>query len=214
MFASDDSVCATRVPCEVVEVFPETVGAWLPVQVAESSKALVVVVVVVVVAMGAMGLAAAIAGRRRAHYPIDKDDRRTVEKDPLPVDTRALRPLLPSDAKWEYEVPLCCLRRLHGRRGAHGWRAMGNETSCRLTAEWNYRDSRECRVGPPSASDLCLVSFQDMDLRFPPCDSRTPIQVVYPGGVIDRPYMKSQMDERTRSELAYRLELKRRLGLF
>jgi len=193
------------VPCEVVEVFSETVGAWLPVQVAESSKALVVVVVVVVVAMGAMGLAAAIAWRRRAHYPIDKDDRRIVEKDPLPGDTRALRPELPSDAKWEYEVPVA--------RGAHGWRYMGDETSCKLTAAWNARMDPEFGDMVGSANDLCFWSFQDMDLRFPPCDRRTPIRVVYPGAVIDRAYMQSRFEKRLLCELVDTLRLGYGLGL-
>jgi len=194
MSASDDSLCATRVPCEVVEVFSETVGAWLPVQVVELSKAFVVVVVVVVVAMGAMGLAAAIAWRRRAHYPIGKDDRRIVEKDPLPGDTLTLRPVLPSDAKWEYEVLVA--------RDAHGWRGMGDETSCKLTAAWNEAVGPEFREWVGFANDaLCAFSFQEMNLRFPPCDRRTPIRMVTPETVIDRAYMKRQLEERRRCEL-------------
>jgi len=193
MSASDNSLCATRVPCEVVEVFSETVGAWLPVQVAESSKAFVVVVVVVVVAMGAMGLATAIAWRRRAHYPTGKDDRRIAEKEALLSDTRNLRPVLPPDAKWEYEATVACV--------AHWWRDMGDETSRKLTDAWNQRSGQEFHDRALFANNaLCVWSFQAMDLRFSPGDRRTPIRIVFQEAVIDRAYMKRQLEERRRCE--------------
>ena len=91
---------------------------------------------------------------------------------------------------------------------------MGNETSCRLTVAWNARMDTEFSVRFGFANDLCLLSFQDMDLRFPPCDCRTPIRVVYPGAVIDRPYMKSRFEVRLLCELKDRLRLEYRLGLF
>jgi len=159
--------------------------------------------VVVVVAMGAMGLATAIAWRRRAHYPTGKDDRRIAEKEALLSDTRNLRPVLPPDAKWEYEATVACV--------AHWWRDMGDVTSRKLTDAWNQRACQEFHDWAWFANNArCVWSFQAMNLRFSPCDRRTPIRIVFQEAVIDRAYMERLLEERRRCECERRLEERRR----
>jgi len=64
---------------------------------------------------------------------------------------------------------------------------MGDETNGKLTYAWNLAGAKEFDDFAGFADDArCVWNFQEMDLRFPPCNLRTPIRIVFQEGVIDR----------------------------